>query len=42
MSPRLFALARWAARSPRTRYPALLLALLLLIGLGGGTTGPLP
>jgi hypothetical protein len=42
MSERLFAIERWAARAPHTRYPALLLALLLLIGLGGGLTGPLP
>jgi hypothetical protein len=39
MTARLFAIERWAARAPHTRYPALLLALLLLIGLGGGLTG---
>jgi hypothetical protein len=42
MTARLFAIDRWAQRRPATRYPLLLLALLLLIGLGGGTTGPLP
>jgi hypothetical protein len=42
MSPRLFAIEAWAARAPRTRYPALLLALLVLIGLGGGLTEPMP
>jgi hypothetical protein len=36
------AIERWAARRPATRWPLVLLALLLLIGLGGGITGALP
>lgn len=36
MSGPMFALERWAQRRPATRYPLLLLALLLLWGLAGG------
>ena len=39
MTGRLFALERWAERSPRVRFPLLLLALLLLWGLAGGLSG---
>jgi hypothetical protein len=39
MSPRLFAIERWAARRPATRFPLVLLALLLLAGLAGGISG---
>ena len=39
MTGRLFALERWAERSPRVRYPLLLLAILLLVGLAGGLQG---
>ena len=36
MTGRLFALERWAERSPRVRFPLLLLAILVLVGLAGG------
>jgi hypothetical protein len=39
MSARLFAIERWACRAPATRWPLVLLGLLLLVGLGGGITG---
>lgn len=32
----LFPLERWAARSPRVRWPLVLLLVVLLIGLAGG------
>lgn len=32
-------LERWADRSPRIRWPLVLLAIVLLIGLAGGVTG---
>lgn len=32
-------LERWAARSPRTRWPLVLLLIVALIGLAGGVTG---
>ena len=35
----LFALERWAQARPAQRFPMLLLALLLLVGLAGGITG---
>lgn len=31
-----FPLERWAARNPRTRWPLVLLLIVLLIGLAGG------
>lgn len=33
-----FPLERWAARSPRVRWPLVLVALLVLFGLAGGLT----
>ena len=35
----LFPLERWAARAPATRWPLVLVALLLLFGLAGGIAG---
>ena len=34
-----FPLERWAQRSPRTRWPLVLLLIVALIGLAGGVTG---
>ena len=42
MSSRLFAVERWAQRAPTTRWPLVLLAILLLVGLAGGLAGPTP
>lgn len=40
MTPRLpMPLERWAQRSPRTRWPLVLLLILALIGLAGGIAG---
>lgn len=39
MNSPLFALERWAQARPARRFPLLLLALLLLVGLAGGITG---
>lgn len=39
MSPPPFPLEAWAARSPRVRWPLVLLLLVLLIGLAGGIAG---
>ena len=42
MTPRLFAIERWAQRAPATRWPLVLLLVLLVWGLAGGVAGPLP
>ena len=34
-----FPIERWAERSPRTRWPLVLLLIVALIGLAGGITG---
>lgn len=40
MTPSLpFPLERWASRSPRTRWPLVLLLIVALIGLAGGVAG---
>lgn len=36
MNGRLFAIERWAARRPAQRWPLLLAAMVLLVGLAGG------